>query len=162
MLEGSQGTALDLSIKPVLALGLDFGERRIGIAAGDTLTQAARPLGIVTAYNGEADWLALSRYVNDWRPDLLITGIPYNMDGTVGRLTKAATRFAEQLRIRFLLTTITVDERLSSKEAEDRLRQQRATGARPRRLRLGDVDAAAACVLLEQWLHEQSRLPYNE
>jgi putative Holliday junction resolvase len=81
------------------------------------------------------------------------------MDGTRGRLTDAAQGFAAELGRRFAREVHTVDERLSSREAEDILRRQRASGARPRRLRPGDVDAAAACVLLEQWLRECDRAP---
>jgi putative Holliday junction resolvase len=148
--------------QPALILGLDFGERRIGIAAGDTLTRGARPLGVVATIGGQPDWKALGRYVREWQPQVLIVGVPCNMDGTAGRLTGAAKRFAAELRERFSLETIPVDERLSSHEAEDRLRQQRASGERPRRVRPGDIDSAAACVLLEQWLREQPRRPQSE
>jgi putative Holliday junction resolvase len=136
----------------LLALGLDYGTRRIGVAAGDTLTNGARPLGIVAAHAGVPEWRALERYVRDWGPRVLVVGVPYNMDGTPGPLTAPALEFAAELGRRFPLEVVTVDERLSSREAEDLLRSQRASGARPRRVQPGDVDAAAACVLLEQWL----------
>jgi putative Holliday junction resolvase len=147
---------------PELAIGLDFGERRIGVAAGDTLTGGARPLGVVAAGASGPDWPALARYLRDWQPRILVVGVPYNMDGTPGRLTEAALGFAAELRQRFALEVHTVDERLSSREAEDILRRQRASGQRPRRVRPGDVDAVAACVLLEQWLRGRDRAPGNE
>jgi putative holliday junction resolvase len=137
---------------PLLALGLDYGERRIGVAAGDTLTRTARPLGVVPARAGHADWPALERYVREWQPRVLIVGVPYNMDGTPTRLTDAAREFAAESGRRFALEVVTVDERLSSREAEDILRRQRASGERRRRVRAEDVDPVAACVLLEQWL----------
>jgi len=137
---------------PQIVVGFDYGERRIGVAAGETLTMGARPLGVVLAQAGTPDWPALERYVREWQPRVLVVGVPYNMDGTRGRLTDAAQAFAAELGRRFALEVHTVDERLSSREASDLLRQQRASGARPRRLRPGDVDAAAACVLVEQWL----------
>ena len=129
------------------------------MAAGDTLTLGARPLGVVAARPGRPDWAELERLVRDWEPGILVVGVPYNMDGTRGRLTDAAQGFAAELGRRFALEVHTVDERLSSREAQDILRRQRASGARPRRLRPGDVDAAAACVLLEQWLRERDRAP---
>ena len=142
---------------PLIALGFDFGLRRIGVAAGDTLTGAARPLGVVAATSGVPDWSALGRYVREWAPALLVVGVPYNMDGTPGPLTDVAREFAAELARRFALEVVTVDERLSSHEAADVLRRQRASGARPRRVRHGDVDAVAACVLVEQWLRGRSR-----
>jgi putative holliday junction resolvase len=147
---------------PSLAIGFDYGARRIGVAAGDTLTNGARPLGVVAAANGVPDWLAVGRFVREWGPRVLVVGVPYNMDGTPGQLTGAALEFAAELARRFALEVVTVDERLSSREAEDILRRQRASGARPRRVRHGDVDAAAACVLVEQWLRGRDRGPSEE
>ena len=145
---------------PLVALGLDFGTRRIGVAAGDTLTRGARPVGVVPANAGAPDWPQLERYVREWGPRVLIVGVPYNMDGTPGTMTPLALDFARDLRRRFSLEVVTVDERLSSREAEDILRRQRASGARTRRVKPGDVDSAAACVLLEQWLREHDGSPH--
>jgi len=138
---------------PLLALGFDFGERRIGVAAGDTLTGTARPVSTIQRLPAGTDWTAIDRVIKDWQPAVLIVGLPYNMDGTAGRLTGLASDFAAELRQRYALETITVDERLSSRAAADILREQRASGARKRRVRTGDVDPVAAALLLEQWLH---------
>jgi len=162
MPEGGTGAPPTHPKSPAVALGFDFGERRIGVACGDTLTGTAQPLGVVAAQAGRPDWRALERHVADWAPGILIVGVPYNMDGTPGRLTEAARGFATALGARFRLGVVTVDERLSSREAEDILRQQRASGARARRVRPGDVDATAACVLLEQWLRGRGRAPGDE
>jgi putative pre-16S rRNA nuclease len=140
--------------RELLALAFDFGEKRIGVAAGDTLTRIAQPVGAVAAHGGRPDWPALERAVRDWQPRLLIVGVPYNMDGTEGRLTPVARAFGRELNRRFGLEVIEIDERLSSREAADRLRAQRASGERKRRVRREDIDAEAACVLLEQWLSE--------
>ena len=147
---------------PVVAIGFDFGLRRIGVAAGDTLTRGARPVGFLPASGGEPDWQAVARVVADWDPAVLVVGVPYNMDGTAGPLTPAALGFAAELERRFQRPVVGVDERLSSREAEDLLRRQRVSGERTRRVRHGDVDAVAACVLLEQWLRERSVEPRNE
>ena len=140
---------------PLLALGFDYGARRIGVASGDTLTNTARPLGTVMARAGLPDWARVAHYLAEWRPQFLVVGVPCNMDGTPGPLTDAALGFAAELRRRYALEVATVDERLSSREAEDVLRRQRASGARRRRVRRADVDPVAACVLLEQWLRAQ-------
>ena len=145
-----------------LAFGFDYGERRIGLAAGDTLTGGARPLGVVAAIAGRPDWTALTRHVRDYEPKVLVVGVPYNMDGTPGRLTEAALGFAAELASRFGREVVTVDERLSSREAAELLRGKRASGEHPRRIRPGELDSAAACVLLEQWLRERTRTIRNE
>jgi putative holliday junction resolvase len=159
MPDGPAGAAPPGRPAPLLVVGFDYGARRIGVAAGDTLTNGARPLGVVTAARGIPDWAALGRYVREWGPGVLVVGVPYNMDGTPGQLTAAALGFAAELAGRFPLEVVTVDERLSSREAEDLLRGRRASGARPRRVRHGDVDSAAACVLVEQWLRGRAREP---
>lgn len=143
---------------PRLALGLDYGERRIGVAAGHTLTGSAQPLGVVTVESGVPDWRALERHVREWQPALIVVGLPYNMDGTETALAPRVRDFCRELTERFGLTVVEVDERLSSREAEARLRASRASGERKRRVRHEDVDPVAACVLLEQWLREGSRL----
>ena len=99
----------------------------------------------------------LAAFVREWQPALLVVGIPYNMDGTEGALAARVREFCLELETRFGLEVVQVDERLSSREAEDRLRAQRASGERTRRVRRGDVDPVAACVLLEQWLREGAR-----
>jgi putative Holliday junction resolvase len=91
----------------------------------------------------------------EWQPRVLVVGVPYNMDGTPTRLTDAARRFAADAGARFALEVAPVDERLSSREAADLLRQRRASGERRRRVRAADLDPVAACVLLEQWLRRR-------
>ncbi len=144
---------------PQLALALDFGLKRIGVASGHTLTGSAQPLGTVRADQGQPDWRELERYLHQWKPDLLIVGIPYNMDGTESPLTARVREFCAELTAKYALPVILVDERLSSREAEDRLRASRASGERRRKVRHEDVDPIAACVLLEQWLRQGARLP---
>ncbi len=162
MPDGPAGAPPPGRAAPYVVVGFDYGRRRIGVAAGDTLTDGGRPLGVVPAANGVPDWNVLDRYVRELGPRVLVVGVPYNMDGTPGQLTGAALEFAAELRRRFPLEVVTVDERLSSREAEDILRGQRASGARARRVRHGDVDAAAACVLVEQWLRGRDRAPSTE
>lgn len=142
--------------KPVEAiLAFDFGLRRIGIAAGDTLTGTAapRPAAIVT--RAGPDWPAIAREVDALKPRRLIVGSPYNVDGTPGALAPAARRFANELERRFELPVSMVDERWSSLEAGTALKAQRADGGR-RRIRREDVDSAAAAVILERWLAGES------
>lgn len=137
---------------PRSVLAFDYGERRIGIAVGNTLTATAEPLATLQCTAAGPDWDAIARCFESWRPAVVVVGVPYNMDGTRGRLAPAAEAFAAELRSRFGVEVVAVDERLSSREAEAALRERRRSGALGRRLRREDVDSEAARVLLRQWL----------
>jgi putative holliday junction resolvase len=132
-------------------IAFDFGLRRIGIAAGDTLTRAASPRPAVNVGAHGPDWSAIGREVAALTPKLLVLGAPYNVDGGAGELTAAAERFAAELKRRYALPVERVDERYSSIEASAALKAQRASGQR-RRIRREHIDSAAAAVILERWL----------
>lgn len=133
-------------------LAFDYGLKRIGVAVGNTLTSTAEGLRTIPARQGEPDWGELDRCIADWRPGVLVVGVPYNMDGSAGSLTERARSFATALASRSGLAVETVDERLSSREAEATLRQKRRDGTLARRIRREDIDMEAASVLLQQWL----------
>ena len=142
---------------PRAVLAFDYGARRIGVAAGNTLTGTAEPLPAIGNTAAGPDWSAIARCFESWRPEVVVVGVPYNMDGTRGRLAVAAEDFAAGLGARFGAEVVTVDERLSSREAEDTLRERRRSGALRRRVRREDVDSEAASVLLRQWLRGPGR-----
>jgi putative holliday junction resolvase len=140
------------SAKPVeTVLAFDFGLRRIGIAAGDTLTASAAPRSAAFMTRAGPDWAAIAREVEALKPRRLIVGAPYNVDGTPGALAPAARRFANELERRFKLPVSMVDERWSSLEAGATLKARRAGRGR-RRIQREDVDSAAAAVILQRWL----------
>jgi putative holliday junction resolvase len=132
-------------------IAFDFGLRRIGIAAGDTLTRTASPRPAITVGAGGPDWNAIASVVHSLSPGLLVVGAPYNVDDSPGALTGAASAFAAELQRRFGLRVERVDERFSSLEAGAELKSQRARGQR-RRIRREHIDSAAAAVILERWL----------
>jgi putative holliday junction resolvase len=133
-------------------LAFDFGLKRIGIAAGDTLTATAAPRPAAAVHQQRPDWDAITREVRMLSPKLLVVGAPYNADGSPGALAPAARRFAAELERRFGLPVNMVDERWSSLEASAALKAQRSSGERKRRVRKEDIDSAAAAVILERWL----------
>lgn len=140
--------------KPQIILAFDFGRRRIGAACGDTVSRAANPLpGISSTAAGPA-WPQIALLLREWQPNMLVVGLPYNADGSEGAMSTAARGFADELSARYHLPVHLVDERYSSLEAEARLQSQRESGLRRRRVGKADVDAAAACVILERWLFE--------
>jgi putative pre-16S rRNA nuclease len=137
--------------QPYTVLAFDFGLKRIGLAAGDTLTRSAAPLPAVTVSSTGPDWTSIQRSLQSLHPRRLVVGAPYNVDGTPGTLAPAAQRFAAELGKRFGLPVNMVDERWSSLEANEMLKAQRASGERRRRIRREDIDSAAAAVILQRW-----------
>ena len=135
---------------PETVLAFDFGFKRIGIASGDSLTGSAAPRRPVTCGTHGPDWEAIAREVRALAPARLVVGEPYNVDGSEGTLTGAARAFARELARRFGLPVHLVDERYSSLEATAALGARRARGER-RRVRRGDIDGAAAAVILERY-----------
>jgi putative Holliday junction resolvase len=143
----------DRVASPAIAVvALDFGLKRIGIASGNTLTRTAQPRTTIPNGPKGPDWAALERVLADTRPTRIAVGEPYNADGSVSPLTEAARRFAAELTQRFHVPVDLIDERWSSLDAEERLREARASGERRRRVTKEDVDAAAAAVIFERWL----------
>jgi len=131
-------------------IAFDFGLKRIGIAAGDTLTRTAGPRPAVAVGSHGPDWNAIAAEVRALVPRVLVVGAPYNVDDSPGALAPAARAFASELQRRFGLPVERVDERFSSLEAGARLKSQRAAGQRGR-IRREHLDSAAAAVILERW-----------
>jgi putative pre-16S rRNA nuclease len=132
-------------------LAFDFGLKRIGLAAGDTLTSSAAPLPAIPVLQSGPDWSTIEHHLRAVHPRFLVVGAPYNADGTPGTLSRAARRFASELEKRFGLQVFMVDERWSSLEANEALKARRASGERRKRIRREDIDSAAAAVILQRW-----------
>jgi len=141
---------------PQLVLAFDFGRRRIGVACGDTVSRTARPLSAVANGPAGPHWQELAAHVRAWQPALAVVGLPYNVDGTESGMSDAARGFAGEFAARYALPVRLVDERYSSIEAGARLREDRRSGLRKRRVAKSDVDAAAACIILERWFLEST------
>jgi putative holliday junction resolvase len=141
---------------PRVVLAFDFGRRRIGVACGDTVSRTAAPLEAVPVGLGGPRWEAILALVREWQPALFVVGLPYNVDGSDSTMTGAAREFAAELGRRCGLQVVLVDERYSSMEAEARLKSARESGVRRRRVAKADIDAAAACVILERWFTEET------
>jgi putative holliday junction resolvase len=139
---------------PRLVLAFDFGRRRIGVACGDTVSRTARPLAGVGNSPTGPRWDVVDSMIREWQPALLVVGLPYNVDDSESSMSESARTFAGELERRYSMPVHLVDERYSSLEAEDRLRSARELGTRKRRVAKSDVDAAAACVILERWFIE--------
>jgi putative Holliday junction resolvase len=129
-------------------LAFDFGLARTGVALGNTLTGGARPLETIETAENARRFARIAELVAEWRPDLLVLGLPLDPEGADTPLCTRIRRFGQQLHGRFGLPVKLVDERYSSAVAEDALRPGRADKAM--------VDAAAAAVILQAWLDQQT------
>ncbi len=138
-------------------VAFDFGLRRIGIAAADTVTASPAPRPAVHVLSDGPDWARIEHEIRGLQPQVLIVGIPYNDDGSASSLAVAARSFGAALESRFGLKVHYVDERFSSLEASARLADSRRRGERGRRVRREDVDSAAAAIILERWLAGEGR-----
>jgi putative holliday junction resolvase len=137
---------------PDVLLAFDYGRRRIGVACGDSVSRSASPLGAVLVGPAGPQWHTIDSMMRDWQPTMLVVGLPYNTDGTEGGAAGEARAFAAELARRYERPVELMDERYSSLEAGSRLKVARESGIRKRRVAKTDVDAAAACVILERWL----------
>jgi putative holliday junction resolvase len=155
-LESVPSAEMPESSRPKIILAFDFGLRRIGVACGDTLSRSSSALEAVPVDLSGPRWQVIASLMRDWQPDMLVVGLPYNVDGSDSAMTSAARGFAAELALRYALEVALVDERYSSLEAEARLKSARESGLRRRRVAKSDVDAAAACVILERWLSEKT------
>jgi putative Holliday junction resolvase len=124
-----------------LALGFDFGTRRIGVAVGGPASAGARPLCVIAAAPASRAWEAIASLIDQWNPSVLVVGVPCHPDGKPHAMTARCERFARQLQGRFGRAVARVDERYSSAVVG-------GAGAR---------DDRAAAVILQQWLDEGGR-----
>ena len=133
-----------------IVLGFDVGSRRIGVAVGSALG-GARAVAVVDVRENGIDWAAVDRLHAEWRPRGLVVGDPMTLDGADQPARRRARAFANQLKTRYRLPVVMVDERSSSVEAAHRFARDRAAGNRRRR-DAAALDAAAAAVIIERWL----------
>ena len=103
-------------------LCFDYGHKKIGLAVGNSVSKTAQPLSTVSCNNGTPNWALVDKLVNEWEPDLLLLGLPLNMDGTESKFSKQARQFGKSLGARYNLQVEHEDERLSSNEADNLLR----------------------------------------
>jgi putative Holliday junction resolvase len=130
-------------------IGFDFGERRIGVAVGETSTRIASPLGAIDERATEPRFLAIEKIVREWRPSGFVVGRPRHGDGSEHEIAKLAEKFGRRLEARYSLPVAYVDETLSSAAAESALAATRTRARRPT-----DVDAMAAAIILQSFLDE--------
>lgn len=136
-------------------LAFDYGTKNIGVATGQTITRSASSLPGLRARDGVPDWNEMEALLKTWQPDLVLVGLPLNMDGSESELSARARKFANRTQGRFGVKVEMVDERLSSFEAKGEVMERGGS----RDYRHNPVDSIAARLILEAWLERQLRLP---
>ena len=133
-----------------LALGFDYGLSRIGVATGQTLTQTASPLTALPAQNGTPHWETVEQLLAEWKPDVVVVGLPLHQDGTMSDMADRAKKFGQRIQGRFGVQIAFIDEYESTREAREHLKYRSKASDQD-----GKLDATAASVILERWLGEQ-------
>ena len=131
-------------------LCFDYGEKRIGVAVGQTVTSTATALQTVLVINKKPDWEAIKILIDEWKPDKFIVGHPFTLHGTRQKMTDAAERFSRQLKHRFKLPVDLIDEQLSSYEAQQELKSTR------------NLDPTSAKLILETWFRENTNFDHRQ
>ncbi len=133
-------------------LAFDFGEKRIGVAVGEWPLGQAHALTTLRSEVNSERFAAIAALIDEWHPVSLVVGLPVALDGTAHAMTARCTRFANQLRGRFGLTVEYAEERLSSVEAEERLR----AGGHNAKTARQHLDALAAQIILQCFLDRET------
>ena len=147
-----------LESSPKTLLAFDYGLKQIGIAYGQTLTNSASGLTIIKASDGVPNWEDVEVVLTKWKPDLVLVGLPLNMDNSESELSGRARKFARRLHGRFAIEVLMIDERLTSREAKSMLREQqvshrtRGTKGNGKSHDLTKIDHIAASLILQSWL----------
>lgn len=131
------------------ALGLDLGERRVGVAVCDSAGTVATPVEtLVRSGDPERDLRNIAELVAEWQAEIVVVGMPFSLDGGEGHAAVAARAEIDRLERLLAVPVVSYDERLTTVIAERRLMEQQMKGPRRR----GVVDQVAAAVILQSWL----------
>ena len=122
-------------------VAFDFGEKKIGVAVGQTSTYTSSPLQVIFNNHDKVNWNEISILLEEWRPELILVGKPLNMDGTDSDMMKKVDAFYKKLESLYDAKFEYVDERLTTFEARDILKENNVE----------TVDANAAKILIDNW-----------
>ena len=124
-------------------VAFDFGEKKIGVAVGQTSTYTSSPLQVIFNNHDKVNWNEISVLLEEWKPELILVGKPLNMDGTDSEMMKKVDAFYKKLESLYDAKFEYIDERLTTFEARDILKENNAE----------TVDANAAKILIDNWFN---------
>lgn len=134
--------------RPETIMAFDYGTKSIGSAIGQSITGTASPLKAFKAVDGIPNWQEIEQQLKIWQPDLLVVGLPTDLQGAeLESITARAKKFSQRLHGRFGIAVQLHDERLSTTAAREHLFEQGGYKA----LTKGKVDCQAAVIILESW-----------
>jgi putative Holliday junction resolvase len=122
-------------------IAFDYGEKKIGVAVGQTSTNTSSPLQIIFNKDNKTNWISISSLLDEWKPDLILLGKPLNMDGSQSEIMKKVDKFYRELKSIYDADIEFVDERLTTFEAREILKDEKHD----------NVDAHAAKILIDNW-----------
>lgn len=125
-------------------VAFDFGEKKIGVAVGQTSTYTSSPLQVIFNNHDKVNWNEISILLEEWKPELILVGKPLNMDGTDSDMMKKVDAFYKKLESLYDAKFEYVDERLTTFEARDILKENNVE----------TVDANAAKILIDNWFNK--------
>ena len=134
-------------MRSITVLAFDYGTKSIGIAIGQSLTGTGNPIGSIKDVDGIPKWEEIGMLIEEWQPDIVVVGLPLNMDGTEQEMTQRAKKFANRINGRFGVKIATQDERLTTADAKARLFEFGGFKA----LTKGQVDAMSAVLIIESY-----------
>ena len=124
-------------------VAFDFGEKKIGVAVGQTSTYTSSPLQVIFNNHDKVNWNEISVLLEEWKPELILVGKPLNMDGTDSEIMMKVDAFYKKLESLYDAKFEYVDERLTTFEAKDILKENNVE----------TVDANAAKILIDNWFN---------
>ena len=122
-------------------IAFDYGEKKIGVAVGQTATNTSSPLQIIFNKENKINWVSIALVIDEWKPDLILIGKPLNMDGSESEMMKKIDKFYIKLKSIYDADIEFVDERLTTFEAREILKDEKHD----------NVDAHAAKILIDNW-----------
>jgi len=138
---------VDKENRPRVIMSFDFGLKHIGLAIGQEVTRTAHTFYSIKAVDGTPKWQELDPIVDEWKPALFVVGDPLNMDGTISKIKERSDQFAKQISSRYSINYELMDERLSTREATERLK---STGTEFKESS-ADKHSLSAQIILEDW-----------
>ena len=132
-------------------LAFDFGEKKIGVAVGNSITKSAHPLDTIRKIKKVERNQIIDTLLKEWEPNIVVVGLPLNEDGSDSRLTGLARKFAEKIQNRSKIKTVMVDERYSSVEAKMLIQNSTKNILKGSLL----IDQIAAQIILDSYFDRQ-------
>ena len=131
------------------ALGLDLGTKRIGVAISNSAGTLATPIDVVKrSGDRRREHREIADLVEEWQAEIVVVGLPYNLDGSMGPMAKKCLSETKALGDTLDVPVVPYDERLTTVSAERSLMEQKMKADARRRV----VDKVAAAVMLQAWL----------